>query len=236
MLKKEMVWVGMLVLAVSAHLTAAPITVPNGSFEAPVLADGQYGGNVAIPPWNSVTVWREVTNPSGSDVAPFPSGMVGASGNGTPQGGDGTNVLYMHQGANGSEGRIFVSTDGVTALGTYTLTVAVGTLSNKQSHGFTIAIYDTDSGYSGGAKHTGLGSELTPGTLVDKSVTWTVTDPDMVGRGILVSLGISANPSAVTGCTLFDNVRVDFTPVPEPGTMALVAMGSTAWVLKKKRL
>lgn len=207
----------------SGYASATPISVVNYSFETPVLADD--ADSQTVTGWNTVTVWRCIVNPTGTE-------MTGADGNGTPLGGDGANIVYLHQGAGSTvAGRIFAGTPALTELGTYTLTVAVGSMSTALSYGYNIKVYGTP----GEGIYSSDGSDLTPGQLVDRTVSWTITDPADVGYMVLVSLETHCNSGSVTGHTVFDNVRLDFTPVPEPSSMILLSIGCIGCIMRKRR-
>ena len=78
---------------------------------------------------------------------------------------------------------------------------------------------------SSGAAGTGL--LLSAGSLNDETVTLTVTsDSPYLGQQLQIWLSAYAiTASSSTAGTVFDNVRLDYAAVPEPGTMALLSAG-----------
>ena len=122
---------------------------------------------------------------------------------------------------------------------TYTLTVDMGQVSNFSDSEGTIRLFGSVSGLgvaltnsNGTAELAGI-QALNQSTnyLTDQSVTYTALasgDPfegEQLGIALIGSSGIQV---------IWDNVRLDITPVPEPSSLALLGLGGLC-VLRRRR-
>ena len=201
--------------------SAESITVINHSFQDPPRPDGLDGSTTD---WPSSSGGGGVWNP----VEPY---FPGTNGEGVATGADGSQVYYF---SGGPKYTYQVLADTLQA-GTYTLTLAVGRgfVVSKDTDTFAFSLSTDVLGGSfvkNGAvvtvdgtplaALTDVGTSLTEGAFVDRSITLVVQpDNPYIGQALQIDLG------SVTGWGLFDNVRLDFAPVPEPGTLALLATG-----------
>ncbi len=198
---------------------ATPITVVNHSFEIPTLADGgasdanAYGWGGYFPSTGGTILWN-----------PPESIFTGAAGNGTPAGADGANIATLYTGTtSGSYAVLQQKTGAPWAANTvYTLTVAIGDRKDFAAVPITIGFIDA-------ATSTWLSSvtvqpaELTNDAFVDKSVTF--SSPTAGGEGHILTINFIADADGVGSAIALDNVRLDATVVPEPGTLALLSAG-----------
>lgn len=191
---------------------AAPVTVQNYSFEEPVLGDGNYGkvNWLGVPGWTDaswdggIQDWTNSQYPGTSG-----NGNLAWPGHGLQSGylGNGGAILYQNVGP--------ILPDTI-----YTLTVAVGrrldfgnneeywsiALVSGAYNGTVLGYIDQTSGYPA------------PGTFVDKTVVVT-TGASVSGNLFVVLSGYGGQQTSV------DNVRLDATIIPEPGTVVLLITG-----------
>jgi hypothetical protein len=227
-------------LFVQSSAQAAPATVVNPSFETQILAND---GDVASPIdgwtyWSSAGGAGLVCNPTGYDAPGGDTayGFLGASGSGTPLGGQGTNVLWEYEGA-GQFG-LFSQVLGTTlqAGNTYTLTVAMGMVPTGGNLIGELIFY-TENGNLLTYADT-LPSAMTSGQFVDSTLVFAPTQAQIDsygGQRLKISLcGYCAGAYPGPGRIAFDNVRMDV--VPEPGTLILLAVAgiALAWFRLRK--
>ncbi|MCE5279487.1 MAG: PEP-CTERM sorting domain-containing protein [Planctomycetaceae bacterium] len=208
------------VLVLAGATVAAPITINNPGFES-----GSTG-------W---TVWG-----SGWTAQPTDAEFPGASSGSLPAPAGGTTTMV---GGSTFGGRIWQKVDGVTVQADmiYTLTVATGRPANLP---FDLTQWDIYLSAGNDANSTRLGTQwITPssvpaGTFVDTTLVVDTTglDPSLIGKNLIVVLhdndGLNGYPSAGYH---FDNVRLNISPIPEPATMSLLALGSLAALMKRRR-
>jgi hypothetical protein len=224
-------------LGTSSVATAASISVVNATFADPVLANGSdapvaFNANpTAVNGWAWVGggLFAGIWNIPGADAPDSTNGLIGASGDGTPQGGNGANVMYFQTPAAGGDCPAVVQALSVgVAVGTYTLTVAEGVSSQRTALDTTIIGLCTP----GMDSNTYLGSLVTNqadqpgGSLTDRTLTVNIgSDSPYLGQQLLIRLtGTSAADERIE----FANVRLDgpLGPiVPEPNTLVLSVMG-----------
>ena len=207
----------------SSVVTATAISIQNQGFDDQVVANG------ANPTVNPPTGWSQggdpsaliaANNPYGADAPDnYVYGFYGASGNGTPEGGNGANIVGINY---GGVGQAYLFQTLVTPLqaGTYTLTAAVGALTNLTPMDDYVISIGTGQ-YSELAHYEGTGASLAAvaGTLTDESVTVHVAaDNPSLGQPIAVLLCGINTVSHSLSVTCFDNVRLDY--VPEPGALS----------------
>ena len=211
-------------IGLASSALAAPITVPNFSFEAPEAVDG----DSVYPP----TGWT----PGGSGYNQFGvtdfdnSSYHGSHGDnaplpGTAHGGQAASIgiqSLMSVGHLTSSSGLGLVADNTV----YRLTVALGNALNF-AHPDTSTIQLLVDGAVVSSRSMAA-TAIPDGTFTDFSTSFTtaaVSDP-RTGGMLAIRLQVSSsNPSFETGDwhTDFDNVRLDATPVPEPSTLLLAA-------------
>jgi hypothetical protein len=221
---------------------AETVTVLNPSFESQTVVNG----NIALPiaDWN---FWSSqggvgcVYNPMGYDAPDNDTtfGFYGASGDGTPQGGDGANLGWMFITAQ-QYGALQQVLDVTLQAGhTYTLTAAVGLVPGGGN--IDAQFWFTNEGAGFGElgqlwKHSGVVSATTPGVLEEKTFSFTPTDEDIAlygGQKLVVGLCGVDYTGVTSGRVGFDNVRVS--DVPEPSTLVLLVLAGLAFLAMKRR-
>ena len=187
----------LLALLAAAHSAqAALITVTNGDFEdwANWSTDWTTTGNVGWQPLSGLTGAY-----TGFDLAPYGAGLI-----------------FGNNGA----GQLSQTLTGTTLQTntTYTLTVAVGNRNNLVLPGFGIELLAGASIVASEYSITQGGSVADPADGTWSNVTATFTTGGTVVAGdlgiVLQSYGTQVN---------YDNVSLDATAIPEPGTYALLA-------------
>lgn len=214
-----LVLIGLLASAASADL------IVNGSFEDPVLADG----SVASISSGAVTGWKHL-----SGDTPY---SVNASGY-FPKTGD--NYVY-HIGF----GTMVQVVGELQANTTYTLSLDMG--SGSTWYGLASEAYvslskvTSSGGWLAGLAHMGATSDSSdvhyiadPGAgnatrVVVQYTTGATVNP---GEYLGVILGTAGRPTAGYGVCWDD---VTLTAVPEPATMGLLALGSVAGLIRRRR-
>ena len=210
------------VLGITATSQAGtiPIPVSNPSFESPALTDGNFtDGSGAIPGWTTSNLHAGVYNPTSADYS-------NAGGQGTPNGGDGSQVGFIVIEDPPHPAIVSVSQTLSTALADsteYSLTIALGTRLDRSSAGYTVELL---AGSNVIASETNA-ITLLNGQLTDRTITYTslANDPN-AGQplGILITNTIST----FIATTDFDNVRLTATAVPdvpEPAGVTLALCG-----------
>lgn len=224
-------------------IKAAPVLITNPDFETDPAADPN-GFNADKTGWGATfsgfgNRQSGTLDPGGLAGSPF----VGEN-----------NFLQLHvEGNTGGafDGVSFV--DGSQTVTTiqsdsiYTLSVQVGSTSGTPFPG-TVPANDTYVGFGGGptilsrlvnnAAGTGLGetagvtilSNTAAPVAPDTIATWTIVyqtnaAPANLGQPVSIQFFIQTNTPGGIQEALFDNVTLDVSPVPEPATAGIVAVG-----------
>jgi hypothetical protein len=221
-----------IVTLVQISASAAPISVPNFSFEDPALNPGENsnGGN-GLNDTTAITDWTITAPPSSAqnNGVFFPTSGF-SSTNPLPAPADSDQTAYVFPGAAG--GTCSIAT--TNSLGTvaadmlYTLTVALGNWSVQSFNSGTYTIEILANG-TAVASNTLAGSSITQGTFEDLSANFTSpASGGVVGESLTIRLSGLAGANNDEG--FFDNVRLDASAaVPEPGacTLLIVAAAGT---------
>src|SRR6266436_2230871 len=193
-------------------LTAAPVTVPDFSFEKTLLADGTTGGAL-----NVGTNWSGAGNTAaflGGVYLMNPTNEIFAGTTGDlsplPAPGDGTNAVFMSLGA--SKGYAWQDVGVLQSNTTYTLTVAIGlSLSGVGGVGKIVLVNGFDPFGSVLAATAIDSSMITPGSFANSNVVFT-TGQHVSGHLTIVLEGDSGTE------LIFDNVRLDATATSQSPT------------------
>jgi hypothetical protein len=190
---------------------AATISIGNAGFELPVLPDGNFSFSTD-PYWTSPGSFGQIfiVNPSAGEIS---GGIV-------PEG-QNVGASFVSGGTLTSLEQTLSAT--LSAGATYTLSVDVGNPllgSGLLYAGYNVAFL---------AGSTILAQDNTSiavpsGAFRTSSLTYTApsTGP-LLGQALTISL---MSPGTVDDdAAFFDNVRLDATPVPEPGALCLAAIG-----------
>ena len=214
-------------LVSSASAEIINLSITNPSFETPTLADGDYSFDLSG--WSQ---WAD----HGSGFAIVANPDTAAYSSGSPA--QGSNMLAINAQANSALGFVVYQNIPVTLVsGTiYTLTVAIGNrISGHATDNFKIELDAHDgSGNSILARYDGLGSSLTADSWTDKTISYTATAAD-AGKTLTIFLGVDTAAKTYSQVTDFDNVRLTSAPIPEPGTITLLAAGLLACAWRNRR-
>jgi uncharacterized protein (TIGR03382 family) len=231
----------LLLAAAGISAQAAPVTILNYSFETPIVAtDGTF---VTAPGASGANFnswgWFKTTGSGFQDYGIENQGSgayTGAAGSGTPLGGDGINNCFLNQSLTGGAlVNIYQDVGSLLPNTIYTLTVAIGQRLDRVNGSATIGLIDTASG---NANPWGTGTLLNSTTGVSsvagsfQDFTTTFTTGSSVSGDLYVGaqyLGDGTIQASV------DNFRLDASPVPEPGTMALAALGGMSLLFWRRR-
>lgn len=210
---------------------AAPISIPNFSFELPAQADGTF---IA-----SATNWVETG--SGAHEAgafnPTNASFTGATGSTLPGTAHGAQGAFLHAGGTAGVTLTTAASLGtIQANTTYTLTVALGSMTNFPATGQSISqaaftILGNGSAIPGG-QFTLDARTIPVGTFTDYTIAFSTgaTGP-LIGQSLTVNVGYAAD---LDSAIVADNVRLDASPVPEP-TAAVLLAASSIVMLRRRR-
>jgi PEP-CTERM motif len=229
-------------LAVTAITTdAASVAINNFSFETPtvasdgtfVVAPGASGAN--FNGWG----WVKTTGSGFQDYGIENQGSgayTGAAGTGTPVGADGINNAFLNQSIGGGVQNIFQDVGLLLPDTTYTLTLAIGQRLDRVNGSVTFGLINAAAGNldpwaTGLSLATTTGVSSVAGSFQDFVVTFstgsTVSDELYIGAQYLGDGTIQGG---------IDNFRLDAAPVPEPGMLALAALGGLGLFAAQRRM
>ena len=213
--------------ALSAAAGAAPIVVPNDSFEAPDLADGATLAIVTldvttIPGWTASLAGAGIT--SGGIRDPLDAEFAGATGDGAalPGTADGGQAAILRGSLVGNT-QVFLNIDPVATVeagATYTLTVAVGNALDSDPGDVAIQITVNNQVV---AQTMADDSTLPEGTFTDLQLVYVApASGPQVGGTLKIRLR-QAVTSSGNQVAYFDRVELEDQTVPEPGAPLLLA-------------
>lgn len=196
----------------SAHAVSIPIANPG--FETDILAPGVTSSGA---PAN----WSNGFNIAANGVAYHPTATELPGG--APQGLNVAVVLGL-----GSTAFNLFQNVGTVSAGTYTLTYDVGDLIGYATGGYQVLLVAKS-----GSTATTLGTDnnsqspIAPGQFKPGSLSVTVPAGDpKIGQTLAIRL-IALGGSTSSGTyAFFDDLKLQQTPVPEPGTFALLGLGA----------
>ncbi len=199
---------------------AAAVFVANHSFEADVLADGQYRVGFAPAGWSSG--YAEPSgpqNPLASDFASIP---------------DGQNVMFSATGYDGTpyyQGNVHQQVlDSLTANTRYTLLVDVGQSTYADFADFAVQMVGGAGLETVLASGSFLSDQIAPGQFRTLTLVFDTTSAVDGPFGIRLRTFHNPQQGQSQRLAFFDNVRLDASPlttaaVPEPGSWALMILG-----------
>lgn len=208
---------------------AVSISVGNASFETPILLPNS--GSGAPAPW---------IGPVGGGGG---AGHFRSGGQLYPNQ-DGNQLAYLFvRDQPGSFGALFQDITTIAA-GTYTLTAGVAKEAYvpPTSVPFTMNIESVGGGPTtllGGTNFPVGATNTTTLTDLSTSVTVPVGSPE-IGRTLRIVLAVNGqdaggNPNDPRATYNVDKVRLEFTPVPEPGTSVVTILGAIAGLAIRRR-
>ncbi|MGI9432319.1 MAG: hypothetical protein ACR2PQ_08905 [Myxococcota bacterium] len=217
------------VLATSGATGAAPISVPNPSFEDPDLADGTRANalnfdTVTVPGWASSFAGPPVSGGGLED--PSDLQFAGATGNASPLPGtaQGSQATFL-QGTLASNSQSFSTTLPVAILEadtTYTLTVAIGNPLDSEP-GDVLLEFIADGSRT--AETVIPAGTLPDGTFTDHELVLVLAPGDPLDGAELDLRVRQEQTENALQTVYFDHVRLEDTAVPEPVASALLAIG-----------
>lgn len=238
---------GFAILAfVSYEAAAEVIHVVNPSFESPFVADGV---EIASPSLASQATHAWEWQGNGSNIGirnPSAIEYPSAAGAGTPQGADGSQVAYltpsqtngsfgtMQQGFAGPD-EIFGNDDDPRLLPRtiYTVTVSVGRrmtgIDGLPGFGGHAILWITDPtanfGGQGLTGAAGSGETYPAGAFIDVSLSLDTRrlPASYLGKRFGIRLSNARGGNVITD---YDNVRVEAQSIPEPNSLALLAIAA----------
>jgi hypothetical protein len=219
-----------LILHVAASAGAAPIAVPDASFDEPDVADGARANALnsdasTVPGWLSVFSGPGVSGGGVED--PLDAQFVGADGDGSPlpAPADGGQALFV-QGTLASNDQSFSTLAPVAIVAedtTYTLTVAIGNALDSEPGDVVLAFF---------VNGTPVAETIAPeGTLADGAFTdiqlelTTGAGDPLAGGELDIQLRQEQTANALQ-IAYFDDVRLEDSAVPEPAAILLLAAGA----------
>ena len=113
--------------------------------------------------------------------------------------------------------------------GTYVFTVDIGIPTNSSTDTRSWSLQANRGTFWSVLENPVVNESLVPGSFVNCTTTYTV-DPTSsnIGAPILIVF------DATLGTYLVDNIAVDFTPVPEPASLALLGLGGLAFLRRRR--
>lgn len=217
-----------LLLAGSASATSLPVT--NSSFEDPVLGDAGYDAGPSVDEPAPPVSWRGLSVHENTNTLGIYQGAAGMSNTA------GRNYLYVGMDYNYTFTQVWQPVTGATMQpGTYTLSVGVGKPYSSGTDSATIALVAGSSWMSWNSIED---TSMSQGSFTDLTATYTATgtDPEL-NQPLAIVLQTNAHHNGAQ-ITAFDNIRLDFVPAPEPGTLAMLVaglLGLLAYAWRRRR-
>jgi hypothetical protein len=225
-----------LVLAMQA-VQAQSIIVQNSSFEDPVTANyasiNGPNGNDGLPGWSHPSWVNSYVVKNGGLVS-YTSGVAG------------NQTLFLEPYNDGGNSYVYQNTSQAFAAGTYTLSVDVGyglgfaTDGGNATANFQLLSYDGISyNYNLGVAATTV-SAATLGANNGSLLTYNYTlnldgSEGFIGNDAVIFLQAQTTTPGSFQNVSYDNVRLDFTAVPEPSTAALTISWAAGLALMARR-
>jgi len=225
---------GLLLGLSQAQVQAAPIFVPNSSFESPILADGEVV--FLIPGWTY--------SGSGAHQAGvynhIDASFLGATGGNLPAPALGAQSAFLHTGGAAGVGMRTMPLTTILPNTTYTLTAALGVRLDFPSgsgpgQGFAQLNFYADGQPFNAIVDLNINvSTIARGTFIDFSISFTTgATGGIIGQGLYPLIGYNHDGNA--GVQV-DNVRLDATAIPGPSAAAVLLSVSLLTMNRRRRL
>jgi hypothetical protein len=220
---------GMLLAGVSTGLGQTPITILNPSFETPVNS-----GTVTFQQGAGTSTYGNWTAAEVTGIASF-LGQNSA----TPGNEDGNQLFEAFSvpaaPQYAGEGTLYQELSTTWLAGaSYTLTAYAGNVSGQSTMtGCTFSL-DSISGSTLTTLATVAISSATTGSLAQYTLNYTATGLEGGNGDIVVAFNSPAQSGSAARMWV-DNFALTVTPVPEPGTLALAAMGGFGMLVLYRR-
>ncbi len=211
---------------------AASILVANHSFEGPVTSD-YVSINGGLPGWSAPEFVNTYVVKNGGLVS-YTSGVTG------------NQALFLEPYNDGSNSYVYQNTGETFAAGTYTMTVDIGyglgfaTDGGNATANFQLLSYDGSSyNYTVGAAATTVSAATLAGHNGSvQSYTYTLNldgTEAFIDDAVVIFLQAQTTTPGIWQNVSYDNVRLDFTAIPEPSSVTMLLGGIGALTLLRRR-
>ncbi len=219
-----------LLLFLTGAAGAAPLAVPNASFEDPDIGDGVRANALnfdlaTVTGWASAFAGPAVSGGGVEDLQD--AQFAGATGDGAtlPAPATGGQARFVH-GTLASNSQSFSTLDPVAILAedtTYTLTVAVGNAFDSEPADVLLEFIVNGTPT---AETVAPAGTLADGAFTDVQLQLVLTPGDPLAGGELDIRLTQQQTANSPQLVYFDNVRLEDTAVPEPAAVLLLAVGT----------
>ena len=211
---------------------AASIAVINSSFESPVTSN-YVNINAGLPGWSAPADVNTYVVKNGGLVS-FTSGVTG------------NQALFFEPYADGGNSYVYQNTGEAFAAGTYTMTVDIGyglgfaTDGGNATANFQLLSYDGSTyNYSVGAAATTVSAATLAGhngNLLAYTYTLNLDGTEsFIGDDVVIFLQAQTTTPGTFQNVSYDNVRLNFTAIPEPSSVAMLLGGIGTLTLRRRR-
>jgi hypothetical protein len=160
----------------------------------------------------------------------------------------GNQFLFFEPYFDGGNSYVYQNTSQAFAAGTYTMTVDIGyglgaaTDGGNATANFQLLSYDVISdtyNYTVGAAATTVSAATLAGHYGSlQSYTYTLNldgSEGIIGDDVVIFLQAQTTTPGIWQNVSYDNVRLDFSPIPEPSSVAMLLGGIGTLTLRRRR-